>query len=630
MEEMLSKKNQRLALEHLEQKKDTCGIDGMHMAEFKEFWYMNYKRIEDELKQGTYTPGIVKNYEIINGSGKRRTVSNYNFVDRFITRLLAQKLKRYIEPLFYENSCAYQDNKGILTAVMKVKEYVEAGNTILVEIDIRNYFDMISLEKMLSLIKEYITEESLVGLIGKYLYCKVDNDEYITEKKVGLIQGNSISPILSNLYLHSLDKYMQEQGCNWMRFADNIYVLAKDNDEAVTIYNNLCEILKSEYELDINEKKSGIHDIFNCIILGYTFYRKKGQIDIRRRQYITANTFQNWHRCKVEKINREYHLIGDGILNKKDYALLFENEEEKHHIPVEIVDNLNLYSEVTISSSVLRTLGNNRIALSVFDKYGNLLGHYMPESLGSYSAYLLKQVEVYIDESRRLSLAKSMEIAGLHNMRANLRYYQKKKRNLQESIAYLSESIKKINEEKTVDGLLLIEARARQKYYAAFNGIIQSDFFRFDTRSKRPPKDAINALISFGNTLLYNQFLQIIWKTALDPRIGVVHATNRRAHSLNLDFADIYKPIISDRVIFSVLNCQQLHAKEHFEGNAEEGVFLNKMGKRIFLEEFNKKLDSKIVVNEKSISYRQLMIDEVRHFQKGIIGEEKYKPYKYY
>jgi len=152
----------------------------------------------------------------------------------------------------------------------------------------------------------------------------------------------------------------------------------------------------------------------------------------------------------------------------------------------------------------------------------------------------------------------------------------------------------------------------------------------FTTRTKRPSKDELNALISFGNTLLYNLFLQIIWKTALDPRIGVVHATNRRSHSLNLDFADIFKPIITDRIIFTMLNCHQIRKDVHFEGNAEDGVYLNNEGKRIFIEEFNEKLESKMVIHNKSVSYRQLLTDEVRHFQKSIIGNEKYRPYKYY
>ena len=175
----------------------------------------------------------------------------------------------------------------------------------------------------------------------------------------------------------------------------------------------------------------------------------------------------------------------------------------------------------------------------------------------------------------------------------------------------------------------MIEARARQLYYVAFNQILKNNEFKFLKRSKRPPLDEINAMLSFGNTLLYNQFLQIIWKTSLDPRIGIVHATNRRAHSLNLDFADIFKPIITDRIIFSLINLKQIKS-EHFERMEDGGIYLNKLGKRIFLEEFMEKLESKFVIKNESLTYKQLMINEVRNFQKHVINGEKHKPYKYY
>jgi CRISPR-associated endonuclease Cas1 subtype I-B len=333
----------------------------------------------------------------------------------------------------------------------------------------------------------------------------------------------------------------------------------------------------------------------------------------------------------VQKVNREYHILQDGILNKKDYALLFENEREKHHIPVEIVDQLNLYGDVMITSNVLRTLGEKKIKLAIFNSYGELMGTYLPEKNTCVASLALRQCKIYVNEEERLEVAKQMEIAGLHNMRANMRYYNKKSCvNLAESIGALSKLIVDINECRNGGRLLLIEARARQMYYEAFNFILQSEDFQFVRRTKRPPRDELNALISFGNTLMYNKFLQIIWKTSLDPRIGIVHATTRRSHSLNLDFADIFKPIISDRVIFSLINGGKLQTDMHFHKDEYGGVLMNQDGKRIFLEEFDRKLNTKIVVKGESVTYYQLMRKEVVNFQKMLEMGKKYKPYKYY
>ena len=136
-------------------------------------------------------------------------------------------------------------------------------------------------------------------------------------------------------------------------------------------------------------------------------------------------------------------------------------------------------------------------------------------------------------------------------------------------------------------------------------------------------------MISFGNPLLYNLILQIIWRGNLDPRVGIVHATNRRSHSLNLDFADIFKPIIVDRVIFTLINCHQIK-KEHFEQH-EQGVYLTNEGKKIFILVFEHKLQQKLVQKgNDSCIYRQLLEREVKAYHKYVTNGEKYKPYKYY
>ena len=307
---------------------------------------------------------------------------------------------------------------------------------------------------------------------------------------------------------------------------------------------------------------------------------------------------------------------------------MYENEEKRHHIPVEVVDQINFYSNITISSQVFRTLNEKNIKASFFDKYGNLVGSYTPEKSCGDAKILLKQCDLYNGE-QRLIVGKKMEKAAIHNMRANVRYYNKRK-DLEEYVLSLDACIEEIGVCNSVEELLLVEARARGKYYDAFNRMIESEDFRFITRTKRPPEDELNAMISFGNTLLYNLFLQFIWKTALDSRIGVIHATGRRNHSLNLDFADIFKPIVVDRVIFTLVNCHQIKAGEHFEKKEQGGVYLSKEGKKIFIEEFNEKMSTKMVIKGKEYTYKKLMQKEVADFLKMVSSGEKYNPYKYY
>lgn len=201
--------------------------------------------------------------------------------------------------------------------------------------------------------------------------------------------------------------------------------------------------------------------------------------------------------------------------------------------------------------------------------------------------------------------------------------------NLDNHIKALSSDIKKMNECKSVDDLLLVEARCRELYYSAFNVILEAPEFVFSKRTKQPPMDKINALISFGNTLLYNRFQQLIWKTSLDSRIGVFHAANKRHYSLNLDFADLFKPIIVDRIIFSLINRKQLN-RDSFEQRENGAVYLSSTGKRIFIEQFEEKMRGHINIDDKTITYNALLVNELRNFLNFILTESPYKPYKYY
>lgn len=313
-----------------------------------------------------------------------------------------------------------------------------------------------------------------------------------------------------------------------------------------------------------------------------------------------------------------------------DYALLFENSQEKHHIPVEATTQLNVYNEITLTSSVISTLCVENIRLAIYNKYGNLLGYFVPECYTQDAKTFLAQCRLYNDDKKRLQMAKKMEIASIHNIRANVRYYNKhKKGKLTDIVNVLTSGLKELNECKTIDQLLLVEGRCRQSYYSGFNIIINNTLFKFTNRIKRPPKDRINALISFGNTLLYNRIQQIIWKTSLDSQIGILHAANKRHYSLNLDFADLFKPIIVDRVIFTLINRGQIK-EDSFIYNENGTVYLNEEGKRLFISSFTEKMEALFNYKNKRISYNQLIEMEVHAYLKYVVSDTDYKPYKYY
>ena len=138
----------------------------------------------------------------------------------------------------------------------------------------------------------------------------------------------------------------------------------------------------------------------------------------------------------------------------------------------------------------------------------------------------------------------------------------------------------------------------------------------------------LDALISFGNTLLYTTVLSEIYKTHLDPRIGYLHSTNFRSFTLNLDVAEIFKPIIVDRTIFSLLNKNVLKSGDFLK--ELNGVYLNEKGKKIFVQEYQDKLETTITHKRlgREVSYRTLLRLELYKIEKHIMNDNEYQPYE--
>ena len=631
LDRIFSKRNLDLALENILAKRDGCGIDGIRIREFEEYWNINGDAIIADIYSGSYKPNIVQEVQIINARRKRRTISKFTTTDRLILRAIEQAIEPYIEEKMYPNSFAYRDGLGVGAAVQKAADYIEAGGKWVAEIDINDFFDNIPIDRIEVMVSKLVEDESTMTLIKKYLRCRVENGGGIRTKDIGLVQGSAISPILSNYYLMSVDSFLHENGYHAVRYGDNINIYTNTDAEAADVFKAVSEKLV-KCSLSINHKKSGIFEAINRRCLGYQFEQdKKTKRVIASRYKNKVENYNNWKQSNIQIIDRDYYIVNDGILTKSDYTLLFDNDNGKNYLPVNTMESLNIYSDVMFSSNFFDFANRHKLKINIFDKYGRTIGSFVSNKSNSHAKTMLKQSEKYLDSANRVMIAKKIIIAAMHNIKANLKYYYKQKHTeeLDIQIRYITTVITQMNEAKTIEQLMLIEARARQTYYKTFNCILNQDDFRFINRSKRPPKDAINALISFGNVYLYNKLSTYIRMTTLDIRIGFLHSTNNRAESLNLDIAEIFKPIIVDRVIFTLINKHMINVKDYFEEVEGGGIYLNKTGKKIFLEELRGKLYQKVKMGKEYITYDAIMKKEVHKISRYVMYNEKYKPYKY-
>lgn len=257
-------------------------------------------------------------------------------------------------------------------------------------------------------------------------------------------------------------------------------------------------------------------------------------------------------------MKRSLYIYNNGDLKRKDNTLQFTSYEgEKRDIPIERINDIYVMSEMTFNTAFINYISQYGIPIHFFNYYNFYTGSYYPKESLLAGQLLVKQVEHYTDYEKRIEIARKFINAAADNIYRNLRYYNSRGKELSEFMNEVDHLRKKIPKAKAVDELMGIEGNIRRYYYTAWNEIVNQEI-QFEKRVMHPPDNMINSLISFVNSLIYSKTLSEIYHTQLNPTISYLHEPGARRYSLCLDLSEVFKPLIGDRLIFSLLNRKQI------------------------------------------------------------------------
>jgi len=331
-------------------------------------------------------------------------------------------------------------------------------------------------------------------------------------------------------------------------------------------------------------------------------------------------------------MKKPYYLFNAGRLARKDNTIKFTPVDEQgregvyKYIPVEDVSDLYVFGSLDVNAALLNFLGKSQVAVHFFDYYENYSGSFMPKEYLLAGKMQVEQTKYYLDKSKRLPIARKIIEGAAFNMLKNLKYYNNRDKDTSAQILRIETYASQLPDMKAIDQIMGIEGNIRQTYYEAFDTIIQD--FQMGNRSKQPPNNEVNALISFGNMMCYTLCLKNIHHTQLNPTISFLHEPGYRRYSLALDMAEIFKPLIVDRLLFTVLNKKMIQAKD-FSKDLNR-CLLKESGKKTFIKAFDEKIKETILHRSlgKSVSYQHLVKLECYKLSKHILGMEEYKPFK--
>lgn len=328
---------------------------------------------------------------------------------------------------------------------------------------------------------------------------------------------------------------------------------------------------------------------------------------------------------------QSYYIFRSGRLKRRQNTLYLEQEDEngqtkRHPIPIENVRDLYLFGEIDLNTKLLCFLAQNEVIVHFFNYYGFYVGSFYPRETNVSGHLLVRQVEHYLNPQKRLPIASEFVAGALFHIRRNLNYYRHRGKHVDSALQVVEDCIEQLKDCQSAAELMSEEGRARDAYYAAFNEILELEQ-PFEKRVRRPPDNMVNALLSFGNSLLYPATLSEIYVTQLNPTISYLHEPSQRRFSLALDLAEIFKPLIVDRVIFRLLNRGEID-EDDFESVGEaRGIYLKDKACKKFVQAFEEALQTTIKHRQlnRHVSYRQLIRLEAYKLIRHLIGMETYK-----
>jgi len=325
--------------------------------------------------------------------------------------------------------------------------------------------------------------------------------------------------------------------------------------------------------------------------------------------------------------NHTRYIFSMGELKRKDNSIAFKNEKGNFYIPIQDTRELYCMNEVSFNTKFLDFIAKAGITLHLFNYHGNYSGTFYPKEQLISGDLTIKQSLAYID--RRIEIAKAVvQGIALNIYEVLYHYYRHGKKEIKDTLDFLKKDVEKfLSKNIDIKQILFIEGQIWAKFYDSFKYFLPEDFI-MNKRVKRPPDNPINALISFGNTLLYTKTISALYETHLNQTISFLHSPREGRFSLSLDISEVFKPVIVFKTIFDLVGKKRLQVTKHFDKSLNYAL-LNDEGKKIFIDAFETRINETFMHKKlkRKTSYKNCIKLDRYKLIKFIVENKEFKPF---
>jgi len=281
LKKVLERGNLNLAYKRVKKNDGSPGVDGMKAEELLPYLKQQGESLRQSLLEGKYRPQSVRRVEIPKPEGGIRLLGIPTVVDRMIQQAIAQVLSPIFEKEFSEYSYGFRPRRNAHQAIEQARQYIDEGYKVVVDLDLEKFFDRVNHDKLMYLLAKRINDKRVLKLIRAYLESGVMLGGLVSPTEEGTPQGGPLSPLLSNVMLHELDKELESRGHRFCRYADDCNIYVKSIKSGNRVMDSISQFIEKRLKLKVNRDKSAVDYPTNRKFLGFSFYYHKEKARIK-------------------------------------------------------------------------------------------------------------------------------------------------------------------------------------------------------------------------------------------------------------------------------------------------------------------------------------------------------------
>ncbi|HJQ32776.1 MAG TPA: CRISPR-associated endonuclease Cas1 [Pyrinomonadaceae bacterium] len=664
------------AFEHVARSSNAPGADGRAPADYAGIEDLFAEQTAAALGGGDYKPAPLLGFVAPKGKGSVRPLAVPTVRDRVVQRAACSVLGPSVETLLEDCSYAYRKGLSRSGAARAVERAYEDGYRYVLDADIESFFDAVEWGRMFAKLEALFPFEPLVSLIKEWLKAPVVFEKSTIKRERGLPQGAPISPLLANLFLDEFDEELLGRDYRLVRYGDDFLVLCRDVEAARRARDDARAKL-ADMGLKLNEKKTAVRSFDDGFTyLGYLFCRSLvverkeqepdaeealsqetipaaswlAQVPLERvrslmqmrnaggREVVAAVAPGDHRRPEepsphplappstdVELAKRALYVTTAGAQVRRDGETLSVclPDGEPQAIPVRSLSHVVCYGAVRVTVPVLLALSDAGVPV-YFCRRSGRLRTVVGEPSYNWPLWMA-QAAAASNEAMRVSFAREIVSAKLHNYAA----LAGRLRNPRGAEA--AEEMRELGREcvnkTTLDALSGLEGRGAALYFRAVREELPAEW-GFAGRRTQPPPDPVNAMLSFGYTLLYNHLSTALLAAGLNPRIGIMHGERGTYHALACDLQEEFRHLV-DAQVWAMINRREVKPENFYA--SEDGRYPCLMAddlRRKFIAAFEKRLSSEFTPPEgEAVTYRLFIEAQVRRLKDYLSGRAAlYRP----